>query len=187
MHIAHAYLKSVSPYSQGRFYQTEKLERESHADYEKRTWRDKLHTNEEENVFIPPMALKNMLSSAARYLGMQIPGKGKSTYKKYFESGVMVIDPIVLGIKKNEVQGQWLFLPADGKRGGSKRVEKCFPFIPKWEGEATFHIIDDLITKSIFQKHLEEAGKFIGLGVFRPSNNGYYGRFDVVKLDWEKS
>ena len=34
-----ASLKSVSPYCQGRFHNEEKLEKESHDDYEKRTWR----------------------------------------------------------------------------------------------------------------------------------------------------
>ena len=32
---------------------------------------------------------------------------------------------------------------------------------------------------------LREAGKFIGIGRFRPRNNGYYGRFDVESVDWK--
>jgi hypothetical protein len=31
---------------------------------------------------------------------------------------------------------------------------------------------------------LEEAGKFIGLGRFRPQNGGFYGRFAVAKVVW---
>lgn len=179
-----AHLKSTAPYGQSRHYVVPKLEKESAADYEERTWRNRLHVNGEGNVFIPPTALKNCLSEAAKYLSMRIPGKGKSTYTKCFEAGLLVIDPVELAIKAQDVQGLWLFVPSDGKRGGGKRVDKCFPVIPAWEALATFYILDETITESVFRTHLEEAGKFIGVGFFRPRNNGFYGRFEVVEIEW---
>jgi hypothetical protein len=39
--------------------------------------------------------------------------------------------------------------------------------------------LDDTITEEVFKLHIEQAGQFIGLGSFRPRNNGYYGRFKV--------
>ncbi len=179
-------LESISPYSQSRHYSSdiEKLEKESAKDYEKRTWRYKLHFDEKGEVYIPPMALKNCLSEAAKYLSIQIPGKGKSTYTKHIEAGVLVMDKVPLGIKKDDVQGQWLFVPSDGRRGGSTRVDKCFPVIPNWKGQATFHILDETVTPEVFEKILSEAGKFIGMGFFRPRNNGFYGRFKVNKIVW---
>jgi hypothetical protein len=180
-----AHLKSTAPYGQSRHYVVPKLEKESAADYEERTWRNRLHVNGEGNVFIPPTALKNCLSEAAKYLSMRVPGKGTSTYTKCFEAGVLVIDPIDLGIKAQDVEGLWLFVPSDGKRGGGKRVDKCFPVIPAWEGLATFYVLDETITEGVFRTHLEEAGKFIGIGFFRPRNNGFYGRFEVVEIEWD--
>lgn len=125
MKTATVTLESVSPYSQSRHYagEIDKLEKESAKDYEKRTWRNRLHFNQSGEVFIPPMALKNCLSEAAKYLSIQIPGKGKATYTKHIEAGVLVVDPIMLGINKDDVPGQWLFVPSDGKRGGSKIIE----------------------------------------------------------------
>ena len=184
MATAIAKLKSVSPYEQGKHYEVEKKPKESAADYEKRTWRERLHYDENEEIFIPPMAFKNCLAECAKYLSMQIPGKGKATYTKHFEAGVLVVDPVYVGIKKKDVQGLWLFLPADGKRGGGKRVNKCMPVIPHWEAEVTFHILDDTITKEVFATHLEQAGKFIGIGAFRPRNNGYFGRFEIMDILW---
>ena len=90
MKTAIATLKSVSPYSQSKHYNTEKLAKELHKDYEARTWRDRLHTTLDGEVFIPPMSFKNCLSEAARFLSVQIPGKGKSIYTKHFEAGVLV-------------------------------------------------------------------------------------------------
>ena len=172
-------LESVSPYSQSRYHNSPKLEKEQAQDYEERTWRNRLNVNTDGYVFIPPMAFKNCLSEAAKYLSVQISGKGKSTYTKHFVSGIMVMDPLVLPIKPEQINGEWLHVPADGRRGGPKRVLKCFPFISAWKGEVLFHILDDTITEKIFEHHLEQAGKFIGIGRFRPANNGYYGRFKI--------
>src|ERR1051326_94943 len=184
MKTAIARLESMTPYSQSKHYETPKLAKESPADYEDRTWRDRLHVSESGEVFIPPMAFKNCVSEVAKFLSKQIPGKGKSTYTKHFEAGVLVIEPVPLGIKKDDVAGEWFFVPASGKRGDGKRVKKCFPVISRWEGSATFHILDDTITKEVFLEHLEESGKFIGIGRFRPRNNGFYGRFQVVDMEW---
>ena len=185
MKTALASLESVSPYSQSKYYETPHLAKELHKDYETRTWKDRCHINDKGFIFIPPMAIKNALSEAARFISMQIPGKGKSTYTKHFEAGILVTEGIILDIKKDQVQGEWFFVPADGQRGGSKRVLKCFPVIPHWQGDVTFYVLDDLLTEEVFLYHLEQAGNFIGLGRFRPRNNGFYGRFKVNEIAWE--
>jgi hypothetical protein len=182
--VAVAELESLSPYGQSRFYETPKLAKENAQDYEGRTWRDRVHVNEHGNIVIPPMAFKNCLSEVAKFLGQQIPGKGKSTYTKHFEAGVIVTEGLTLPVKKENVSGEWLFVPADGKRGSGKRVKKCFPVIPSWKGRVTFHVLDDTITPDVFEQHLQEAGNFIGIGRFRPRNNGYYGRFRVASVKW---
>lgn len=179
-------LKSTSPYEQSKHYEVPKFDKESAKDYEARTWRNRMHTDDNGDVFIPPIALKNCLSEAAKYLSIQIPGKGKATYTKHFEAGIMVLEPILLGIKADDVKGVWIFVPSDGKRGGGKRVEKCFPVMPRWEATATIYVLDETITEDVFIQHLTEAGKFIGMGAFRPRNNGYFGRFEIVgKIKWE--
>lgn len=184
MKTATVTLRGVSPYSQSKHYSTDKLPKELPKDFEARTWRDRLHTNEAGEVFIPPMAFKNCLSDAAKFLSIQIPGKGKSTYTKHIEAGVLVTDALVLPVKKEDVKGEWLFVPSDGTRGGGRRVEKCFPIIHQWGGEVTFYVLDETVTEDVFKNILEQAGAFIGIGRFRPRNNGFYGRFKVEKVVW---
>jgi len=181
-----AHLSSISVYSQSKQYSVEKIDngRESHKDYEARTWRNRMHVTDDGHVFIPPMAFKNCLSDVAKYLSLQIPGKGKSTYTKHFEAGVLVCDPLVLPDIASEVAGDWVSVPSDGMRGGGKRVEKCFPIIPKWSGQVRYYLIDEIINESTFRHHLEMAGQVIGIGRFRPRNNGYYGRFKVDEIEW---
>lgn len=137
-------------------------------------------------MFIPPMQFKNALSEVAKYLGIQIKGRGKSNYTKHFEAGVLVTDPMVLPFKEKDVRGEWIHVPSDGRRGGTTRVYKCFPVIPEWEGQVSYHILDDTITKDVFEHHLRESGRFIGIGRFRPRNNGFYGRFEVKKVVWQE-
>lgn len=186
MKIALAHLKSASPYSQGRPVQSSKDRNETHEAFEERTWRERLHVNEHGNVFIPPMSFKNAIGEAAKYKSLQIPGKGKSTYTKHFEAGVLCKETLDLGVKAAEVPGERLFVPADGVRGSGKRVWKIFPIIVSWVGVVEFLILDEIITEEVFTTHLIDAGSFIGVGRFRPRNNGYYGRFSVEKVEFGK-
>jgi hypothetical protein len=185
MKAAIAELKSKSPYSQSKHYEVDKLTKESPKDYEVRTWKNRCHYTESGNVLIPPMQFKKTIEDAAAFLSMQVEGKGKRTYTKHFLAGILVTDGITLSITRDAVQGEWLFVPSDGRRGGGTRVMKCFPIITKWEGAVTFYILDETITQDIFRKHLEEAGNFIGIGRFRPRNGGFYGRFDVKDVKWQ--
>lgn len=180
-------LKSTSVYSQGRYHETPKKDRELHADYELRTWREKLHTLPETGqVFIPPMSFAISIKEAAKYLNIQIPGKGKSTFTKNFDAGILVVDPLLIDAFKDSVASENVFVPSDGKRGGTTRVMKIFPLIHKWEGIVTFYILDDIITEDIFAKVLAASGNLIGIGRFRPRNCGHYGRFKIISIKWNE-
>lgn len=191
MKILNVKLRSVSPYSQSRYYVRELEQGESADDNYRRTWRNHLHTDNKGNVVIPGNSLKNCLSEAAKFMSISIPGKGKATYTKNFEAGVMVAKSAELGIHRDAVQFEALFLPSDGRRGGPKRVMKYYPIIPEWEASAEFIVVDETILQSsikdksrtVFHDVLEGAGQFIGLGRFRPRNNGYYGRFEVLSIE----
>ncbi len=178
-------LTSTTPLAMGRYHSAPMLERELHKDYEIRTWREKLHYDENGEVYISSMAVKNCLSEGAKFMSRQIPGKGKSTYTKHFEAGILVPSPVKLGIKKDDVAPLWLFVPGSGVRGDSKRVEKAFPVIPKWSGTVEVYVTDEIITRDVFQEHFEASGKFIGIGSLRIRNNGIFGGFTAEVVSWE--
>ena len=184
MKLVECELESTSPYSQGRYHKTPKLSKELDAAYEERTWQERCHVDFNGFIIIPPMSFCNSLKEAAKYLSLQISSKGKQTWTKHFESGVLVMEPIVLPIKKENVASEWVFVPADGRRGGGRRVEKCFPLILSWKGKVTYYIMDDIITEDVFDQVLQVSGNLIGIGRFRPSNWGYYGRFKVNQTAW---
>lgn len=186
MKIAIAHLVSISPYSQSRPHETPKLERETSDAYEQRTWRDKCHALPDGHLFIPPMAFKMGLDAAASMLGMQIPGKGKKTYTKFFLSGVLVTDPIILPNKKDDIPGDRIYANADGVRGSGKRVWRTFPRVDEWRGKVTYHVLADEITEEVFEKNLKQAGSFVGIGRFRAQNGGTYGRYRAEKIEWQE-
>lgn len=186
MKIATCTLESAAPYQPSRSYEheIEYLPKETKADYEERTWRNKCHTMPDGKVFIPPMSFKMGLDKSAKMLGRQIPGKGKATYTKFFLSGVLVMEPVVLPYTIDDAQKDRIFANADGVRGSGKRVWKNFPRFDSWKADVPFHVLSDEITKDIFEEHLIQAGGFVGVGRFRPENGGFYGRYTVKKIKW---
>lgn len=189
MKIAMAHLTSESPYSQGKHYSKQDvpaLSKELHDAYERRTWRNRMHVTREGNVEIPGTAFANALKEAAKRLKLQIPGKGRVEYTKYFEAGIMCTDGIVLPVKAADVKGEQLFVPSDGRRGGGKRVTKFFPRIEDWAGDVRFYIFDDVITQDVFSRVLIAAGQIVGIGRFRPQSCGFYGRFSVDSITWQE-
>jgi hypothetical protein len=181
-------LTGTSPLSFGKYITTPKNDKESHADFEERTWKERLHVDDNKNVIIPNMMVKNVIAEAAKYRSEKIPGKRNATYTKHFEAGVMVLDNIPLGINSDsdKIIKNSQFVPSDGRRGGTTRVLKNFPTIDKgWKAKAEIFIIDETITRETFENHMRDAGAFIGIGTFRPRNNGYHGRFTTKILSWE--
>lgn len=179
-------LRSLAPYNQSHQHFTDKQEsgKETPDAYEKRTWKEKGHYDENGVAFIPPMAFKGCLARAAALLSIPIPNKGKSLYTKHFVSGVLVPEGLSLGVKKADVKPQWLSLDPRGQKGGMG-VLRAFPHFDKWAGKVKFMVLDDTITKEIFERVLKEAGNFVGIGQFRPDKGGYFGRFEVLSVKWE--
>lgn len=177
-------LESISPYSSSRMHDTPKLDKERPDEYEQRTWREKLTADEAEQAVIPAMAFKQALDRCAKVLGLQVPGKGKATFTKHFLSGCLCESDVQLGVKKDQVQSVTINAHADGVRGSGKRVKRTFPVIPKWAATAKFIILDDAITKDVFERVMKESGQFVGVGRFRPENGGLNGRYKATKFEW---
>lgn len=187
--IATVKISGTAPYSQSRMHDTPKLEKEAADAYEQRTWREKATCDADGTIVIPAMALKQCLDTVARRLGIQIPGKGKATYTKHFVGGVMCLeDARIEGHTKDSVQSVTINANSDGVRGSGKRVKRTFPIIPPgWKATLQFAVFDATVTNAVFESHINEAGKFTGIGRFRPENGGLNGRFNVESITWTEA
>lgn len=187
MKIAKVKIIGASPYSASKKFEKDDvpmLEKEGADAYELRTWREKMTVDESGQWVIPQMAFKFALDRAAHMLGMQIPGKGKSTYKKHFVSGCLAMTDLQLGVQKDDASFIKLSVHSNGIRGSGSRVTRYFPQIGKWGGEMEFAILDETITEKVFTEHLTAAGQFVGVGRFRPENGGFNGRFSIGEVRW---
>lgn len=184
-------IEGISPYSQSRFVDKDehpKQGKETADAYEKRTWQARIHVDSRGVPFMPAMSLKKALDAASAYLG-KIPGERNATYTKRFKSGLLVTENLTLysggePVKSvDDFEGEWLFLDAGGKAGaGGTRVKRRMPRLIDWKAEGQIHVIDEVITDDVLERALTDAGRFVGLGRFRPQSGGFYGRFNLVSL-----
>ena len=179
----------ASPLSWSRYLDTQKQEGEDSEVMETRIWRDRFWSDGKGQLFIPPMAIKNSLVDAAQYRGEKIGGKGNKTWTQKFAAGILAFEPMMLGVKADALEPEWLLVPGSpgkGKRGTGARVRKCFPRLLQWGGIVELMIVDDVITADVLMSHLDTAGKFVGFGRFRPANGGFYGRWSVGKIGYSQ-
>jgi hypothetical protein len=177
-------LESATPLLYNRAYDTfvAKESRETSDAYEQRTWLNRAQVNENGYVTIPGIYFSNAIQEAAKYLGEQIPGKGKSTYTKHFAAGISVVNGIVTEVKPEALDRLPMHVPVDGIHGSGKRAWKFFPRLNSWKGTIQVAVLDEIITKDVLHKHAVTAGNFIGVGSRRPINRGEFGRFRVVDI-----
>jgi hypothetical protein len=189
--IATVHLRGISPLSFGRHHETPPLsDDESKDGYERRTFRSKAHFLSSGELYLPQMMIKKTIQEAAAYLSLSVPGKGQAKYTKHFLAGILVLEPAKLlweGKPLNiaDVREEVFFVSPKGKSNSGTRVKRHFPTIDQWETIAQVHILDGTISSSVFERVVGAAGRFIGVGRFRPANGGFYGRFEVVDVKYE--
>jgi hypothetical protein len=63
------------------------------------------------------------------------------------------------------------------------RVIVLRPKWTQWEAEFNLRVDNDTITEEQVKEIVSNAGQFIGIGSYRPMNNGYFGRFEITKIE----
>jgi len=178
-------LTSAAPLTQSRKHDEPELEKELKDAYEKRTWKSKAHVNADGVVEIPAFALKCAVVAAAKYAGDQIPGKGKSTWTKKFQCGILIPENALTDRKADDITPITINANSDGVRGSGKRVFRTFPQLLKWNATVQVIVLDEIITKDVLEKYFTAAGQFVGVGQYRPENGGTNGRFSATVLEFK--
>jgi hypothetical protein len=132
---------------------------------------------------INPMAVKKALDATAKKQLGTVPGRGKSKWGGYFRSGIMVTEAVDLGVKPEKIPAERMFVALPGQG----RHWKNFPKLSKWASKLSIEVVDGIITPEILEKCLNKTGSLNGLGLFRPQNGGYWGRFAVKNIKVKKN
>ena len=179
-------IEGLTPYSASKHVAESLLKGEKKDDHEKRRWREKMHADDQGNVFIPGVSFKLALDETASLLNEKIPGKGNQTYTGQFQTGVVAMGDLDLGIKSDSVKAISIFAHANGKRGPGTRVTRWFPFIPTWGGDLHMRIFNDSLNEEVFERFFIQSGLLAGVGRGRPKTGSPAGngRYRPVSFNW---
>lgn len=144
-------------------------------------WKKALYFDEKIGIYQPATHIEGALIKAA--VNFQITGKGKKTYKDLFKSAVFVTpDYVPHGLKGTPDK-----LAEEGKLTIDKRlvrinnsgVERRRPMLKSWSLEFVIEVHDDQISHDVVKQILEHAGRYVGIGDYRPK----FGRFTITKFE----
>lgn len=136
-----------------------------------------LYRTAQGDIYHPAQHILSALRKVAA--DYKVPGKARKTYQSYIFAGVR-IEPSqipLLGGENGERPSYEVDLqPAVVNRG---RIMRSRPRFDTWALQFRLEILDPIISPEIAQKLLEDAGKYAGLGDYRP----LYGLFQLE--DWQ--
>jgi hypothetical protein len=109
---------------------------------------------------------------------LRVKGKGKATYSKMIASMVCVQpDAIMHKIPKFDIFSCLTVNPNTGNRCVTHR-----PRFSKWELDFQL-LVDDEIPTEVLKEALDRAGKYVGIGDWRPDRKGVHGKFIVTRFE----
>jgi hypothetical protein len=148
------------------------VEKYASSDLEKEALK-KLYVDNSGRIFQPAIHLERALIEAAKKL--KIKGAGKATFSKIFGSMVSV-EPaeIFHKIDHYEIFKCLVVIPA------TKGRVICYrPKFDKWTLRF-FVLAEDEIPGDAIREALDIAGRYVGIGDWRPEKKGKFGKFQVT-------
>lgn len=143
----------------------------------------KAYIDEKGVLFVPGMNIYASIIEGGKFIKI---GKAKATNSKSsLIPAAMILEEerCTLGTKNWEVDSRSVVIPATGGRIMAYR-----PRLDEWECSFTIDLFDpDILAPSDVRQIIDDAGKKIGLGDFRPSRKGPFGRFVVTAWKEEKA
>lgn len=126
------------------------------------------YRNEHGKVFIPSTHFKGAMIKS----GVDFIYKGRKTYKEYIKSGIFIEENEIILTPQEYIVNS---MPVVIARA---RILRSRPEFKDWKCEFSLEIADEALDYRIVKDILIAAGKYKGVGDFRPE----YGRFEVVSF-----
>ena len=150
------------------------IEKKASNDWEKDALK-KLYIDNQGNIYQPATHIDRALIEAGKKI--KVKGQGKATYSKLFGSMVSVDEFEIL--HKNPEYTIFKSLVVIPSTKG--RIMRYRPQFDKWVLE--FHInSEEEIPADVIKEALEIAGKYVGIGDWRPEKKGKFGKFQVTSF-----
>lgn len=162
-------IKGIAPLLMNRFFVDLKESKRGKKVYDaKEEAEKKTYRNSEDKLYLPNKHFKASMIKASTDFKMS----GKKSYKDYVKSGIFITpEEIVLDQQEYIIHQE----PVVIQRA---RVMSWRPKFKEWSCEFEIEITDDMLNPSTIKEILEMAGKYKGVGDYRPE----YGRFTIEKF-----
>lgn len=134
----------------------------------------------EGKLYQPETHIKGALVEAGK--DQKVVGKGKSTYSKIVGYAVEV-NPFEIVHKKQKWE-VYSVLAVNPSTRGRNLLHR--PMLKEWELDFEVTFDDDQIPPSVLKEILERSGKFVGIGDWRPSKKGRFGKYQVTSWKEKK-
>ena len=155
-------------------FDEEWVEKKAGNDYEKEAFQ-KLYIDMDGNLYQPATHIERALIEAGKKI--KVKGQGKATYSKLF--GSMVSIP-TLEIPHQETD--WEIFKALVVIPSTKgRVMRYRPMFRNWKLRFDIEFEDEIPADAV-KEGLEIAGRYVGIGDWRPEKKGKFGRFQVTSF-----
>ena len=141
----------------------------------------KLYADDKGKLYVPGPNIFAAIIAAGVF---HKAGKSKLTTMKtsLIPAGLMVEDMVCsLNTDKWEVDSRSVVIPSTGGRVMCHR-----PRVDRWACSFTLDVDTTMFSPDLIRAVIDDAGKKIGLGDYRPSRKGPFGRFVVKTWNVEK-
>lgn len=141
----------------------------------------KAYSDDEGNLYIPGPNIFSCLIQAGKF---HKSGKSKvTTSKSSLVPAGMALREVVcpLGTKDFEVDSRSVVIPATGGRIMAHR-----PRLDNWSLSFSLEVDESMFSPEFVRLLVDDAGRKIGLGDFRPDRKGPFGKFVVTEWKVEK-
>jgi len=131
---------------------------------------------DKDGFYLPTEQIKGSLIGAGGMVKSKVGNARKSM--KNIVAAMFFIKEEKLRLPKNYI--------IDKRSAVNKNIKaRVICIRPKWmtlDVEFTLMVDNDTITLPTIKEILTNAGQYIGIGSYRPTNNGWFGRFDVKEI-----
>jgi hypothetical protein len=135
------------------------------------------YRDEHDRCFIPAEQIRSALIGGGTFLKSKVGTRTKSM--KGIVAAMFMVNP------ENIIMPDY---DAIDKRSAvnknvKARVITIRPKWTKWEASFILEVGENSITKETIIDLINSTGNYVGIGSFRPTNNGYFGRFQLDSIE----
>jgi hypothetical protein len=127
--------------------------------------------------YIPAEQLRQSLINAGTYMKSKVGARSKSM--KTIVAACFIVTPDEILLPDWEIIDKRSAVNTKVKA----RIMVIRPKWLKWSADLVLECHEPTITKESIRQLFEYSGSFCGIGSYRPTNNGLFGRFEIKNIE----